>query len=572
MPLSRSSPSRGQKVRYWVGLVTTATMAVVLVLYSWSPVAEPLTIARDIQYVQVIAHADDDLLFMNPDLAAGIRAGVPTTGIYLTGGETDKPDPQAYTARRQAGTRASYAQMAGVPDEWIPQRIDVDPKHSVEQYSLRARPRIQVIFVNLPENNDPHAVGGKEALVRLWNDTRDQLRVGTLVPDGGVVHQQYFYTHQDLVQLLVELFNRLRPTVVRSQDPDPDTRLLLDTPKFHDHPDHVMAARFTDEATRRYRGPQFVSVNYRDYGVRDVPPNLTEADHQDKIRIFGAYVPHDSDSTLGNPYAPWLARMYQRFPLGSTWASDGMAYAVFDGQLYKCVPGSEWEAMPWADGPITQAVSAAGGWVVAKRSTDNAIVGFFDGRWQNLGNPGQFTAGAQDQVGSPVTTGKAVYVKNGLGGLSVWRPVRGWTDLGGTDLQDGLAVAGDDVYASTRDKVLRWHADSLDTGFKSLPPAGPPAAAMTPSGPLVAYRTAAGDIAAGLQVLPGLAGSGNPAVAVSGTRVFVVARTTAGALAANSGSGWRDLGGGQVLDSPAPLGPDVVALGPDGLVHRFSLA
>ncbi|TCO65188.1 PIG-L family deacetylase [Actinocrispum wychmicini] len=569
MPLRPLSSPRGRKVRHWLVLVITATMAVVLLLCSSSPVARPLTIAKDVQYVQVIAHADDDLIFMNPDLAAGIRAGTPTTGIYLTGGETDKPDPQAYTARRQAGTRAAYARMAGVPDEWISQRLDIDPKHSVEHYVLRSKPYLQVIFVNLPENNDPRATGGKEALVRLWNDTRDELRVGTLIPDGGVVHQQYFYTHDDLVRLLVELFTRLRPTVVRTQDPNPDTRLLLDVPRFHDHPDHVMAARFTEEATRLYRGPQFVSVNYRDYGVTDVPPNLSAADRQDKIGIFGAYVPHDSDSSLGNPYAPWLARMYQRFPLGSTWAGDGQAYVVFDGRLYRCVPGSDWVALPWADGPVTQAVSVAGGWVVAKRTTDNAIVALVDGKWQNLGNPGQYTAGVPGQVGSPVTNGKAVYVKNGLGGLSVWRPGRGWTDIGGTDLQDGLAVAGDDVYGSTRDKVLRWHGDRLDTGFRSLPPGGPPAAAMTPGGPLVAYRTAAGDIAAGLQVLPGLAGSGNPALVVSGPRVFVVARTSAGGLAANSGSGWRDLGG-QVLDSPAPFGSDAVALGPDGRVHRFT--
>jgi hypothetical protein len=70
-------------------------------------------------------------------------------------------------------------------------------------------------------------------------------------------------------------------------------------------------------------------------------------------------------------------------------------------------------------------------------------------------------------------------------------------------------------------------------------------------------------------VLAGLTGSGNPAVVVSGAKVSVFARTSAGGLAVNSGRGWRDLGG-QVLDDPAPLGPDVVALGPDGQVHRFT--
>lgn len=551
-----------RKARNWAGMVTAATMVVVLLACSGQPDRVPLAFAPTVRYMQVIAHADDDLLFMNPDLVAGIRAGTPTTGVYLTGGETDKPDPQAYTARRQAGTRAAYAQMAGVPDEWTAQRLDVDPHHSVEQYTMRARPEIHVLFVNLPENNDPRALGGKEALVRLWNDPQSVLRISTLVPLGGVVPQSYAYTHNDLVQLLVNLFNRFQPTLVRSQDPNPDNRLLLDTPRFHDHPDHVMAARFTAAATQLYRGPRFVSVNYRDYAMTELPPNLTEADHQTKIGIFGAYVPHDSDSTLGNPYAPWLSRMYQRFPLGSSWAASGKAYAVFNGALYVCAPGSPWAELPWPGGPITQAVSAGGTWVVAKRETDNQIMLLADGSWRELGN-------ASAQTGSPVTTGKAVYVKNSLGGLSVWRPGHDWRNLGGTDLQDGLAVAGGDVYASTRDKVLRWHGDQLDPGFRSLPPAGPPAAAMTPGGPIVAYRTAGGEIAAGLTVLGGLKGSGNPAVVVAGAKVSVFARTSAGGLAVNSGQGWRDLGG-QVLDDPAPLGPDAVALGPDGQVHRFT--
>jgi hypothetical protein len=300
-----------------------------------------------------------------------------------------------------------------------------------------------------------------------------------------------------------------------------------------------------------------------------VPPNLSAADQRDKFDIFGAYVAHDSEVSLGNPYAQWIPRMYQRYSRGSTWAADGQAYAVFNGRLFGCHPGAGWADLPWANGPLTQAVSAAGGWVVAKRITDNEILALVNGSWQSLGNPNRRAPGDPGQVGSPVTTGKAVYVKNGRGGLSVWRPGRKWTDIGGMDIQDGLAVAGDDVFASTRDRVLRWHDDMLDPGFTSLPPAGPPAAALTPAGPVVAYRTAAGDIALGSQVLGGLAGSGNPAVVVSGSRVSVVARTAAGGLAVNSGRGWRDLGG-QVLDNPAALDSDVVALGPDGQVHKYS--
>ncbi|MET0134512.1 MAG: PIG-L family deacetylase [Kibdelosporangium sp.] len=507
------------------------------------------------RFVQVTAHADDDIIFMNPDLATGIRAGYPTAGIYLTAGESAKTDAEAYAARRQAGTRAAYARMAGVADDWQAQQLDIGRRHAVELYTLRARPAVQVVFVNLPESNDPRPIGGREALVRLWQDDRNTLRIGTLVPAGGAVRKQYSYSRDDVVRLLVALFDRFRPTVIRAQDPAPDRRMLKDSPRFHDHPDHVMAARFTEAATRLYRGSRFVTENYRDYNVAEAPVNLSPPDRHDKVDIFSAYLPHDSETSLGPPVDGWLTRQYQRHPRGSSWAADGRAYVVFNGRLHQW--DGSWKALPWADGPLSPAVSVAGARVVGRRGDE--IVAFADGTWTSLGSPGP------GDLGSPVATGNAVYVQNGRGRLSVWRSGR-WTDLGGTDIQDGLAVSGADVYASTKDKVLHWHQDRLDPAFVSLVPAGPPAAA----GPFVGYRTDSGEIALSRggqpRLLPGLPGSGNPAVTAEGV---VFARTSAGRLAASSGSGWRDLGG-QVLDQPAATGAGVVALGPDGEITHFA--
>jgi LmbE family N-acetylglucosaminyl deacetylase len=566
-------PVRGESVRNSAWVVIAVTLVIVLLAYASTPDRTPPVAATTVRFVQVVAHADDDVIFMNPDLASGIRAGHPTAGIYLTAGETDKADAEAYAARRQAGTRAAYARMAGVADEWHAERLDVNPKHAVELYTLRAKPHVQVVFVNLPESNDPRAAGGREALVRLWRDSRDTLRVNTLVPVGGAVQQSYVYTHNDVVQLLVGLFNRFEPTVVRAQDPNPDNRYFRASPRFHDHPDHVMTARFTAAAAALYTGPRFVFENYRDYNVADAPVNLTPADQRDKADIFGAYVPHDSETSLGPPYDTWLPRMYQRYPRGSSWFADGKAYVVFSGRLFTGKPDGTWDPLPWADGPLLPAVSAANGWIAGKRANDNEIVAFIDGSWRSLTVRGISTLGDLAQVGSPVTDGVSVYVKNARGGVSVWRPGRDWTEIGGTDLQDGLVVAGEYVFASTRDKVMRWVDDKLDPGFALPRAAGPPAVTMLPSGPAVTYRTDSGEIALssgnGIQILGGLSGSGNPAIGAAGSRVFVFARTSAGGLAANSGSGWTDLGG-QILDQPAATGAGAVAVGPDGRLHTYS--
>ncbi|MFD0429110.1 PIG-L family deacetylase [Streptomyces zhihengii] len=37
--------------------------------------------------MQIVAHPDDDLFFMNPDVAQTIEGGVPVTSVYVTDGD-----------------------------------------------------------------------------------------------------------------------------------------------------------------------------------------------------------------------------------------------------------------------------------------------------------------------------------------------------------------------------------------------------------------------------------------------------------------------------------------------------
>ena len=45
--------------------------------------------AADQAFLHVIAHADDALYFMNPDLEQSIRSGARSVTVCLTGGESD---------------------------------------------------------------------------------------------------------------------------------------------------------------------------------------------------------------------------------------------------------------------------------------------------------------------------------------------------------------------------------------------------------------------------------------------------------------------------------------------------
>jgi hypothetical protein len=62
--------------------------------------------------VNIVAHQDDDILFMNPDLIHSLRAGDCVRSIYLTAG--DSGGGRLYWLGREEGSKAAYAQMLGI--------------------------------------------------------------------------------------------------------------------------------------------------------------------------------------------------------------------------------------------------------------------------------------------------------------------------------------------------------------------------------------------------------------------------------------------------------------------------
>jgi len=76
--------------------------------------------------MQVVAHEDDDILFMNPDLSASVSAGTGVVTVYVTAGEANGSltgDSRTnYAAQREEGARAAYAAMvkqSNTPQTWI---------------------------------------------------------------------------------------------------------------------------------------------------------------------------------------------------------------------------------------------------------------------------------------------------------------------------------------------------------------------------------------------------------------------------------------------------------------------
>ena len=573
--------------------------------------------------VQVVAHQDDDLLFMNPDVRDEVRSGRPTVTVFLTSGEAGVADGSRYAADRQAGTRAGYARMAGVPDDWTGEALSIDRDHQVELYALRARPQVRVVFVDLPEDSDGHADGGRHALTRLWQDRTESVRVRTVVPTGAQVHRAFGYTRRDVLETLLALFTRYRPTVVRTQDTTPDPAYPQWLP-WHDHPDHVVAARFTEEAAADYRAsagqPRFALVNYRDYNTERAPANLGPDQQRLKVEDFAAYLKHDRLASNRGSYDRWPRRRYYRWPRGTTWATVDRAggvhaFAVLAGRLtgWSRRADGTWSGPddlgdPGGDlAPAVTAAQTATGPVVCARRLDDDTVACRDGaRWTGLGSPNdQANQGSRSDLGLPVLAARAdgrlvLVVRRGGGGISRRDQVRpgewgsGWTSLPGPDPRDGLATApgadGDvDVLASTGTEVVRVPARDGVQRLDGQRPAGPPVAVCPAGGDrrvTVLYPVAdTGELASTPRtgdgpwskpaVFPGPGEPGGPAAVDLAGRVAVVGRGVGGRVAFTEQTtpggafpGWSDLGGATVDYPTAVVDRSgalvVLAVGPDG--------
>jgi TctA family transporter len=76
--------------------------------------------------VTVVAHLDDDLLFVDPAISERLDAGWCITTVHLIGGANG--GDFAYVQTRERASRLAYARMAGVPDEWLESNVTIAGK------------------------------------------------------------------------------------------------------------------------------------------------------------------------------------------------------------------------------------------------------------------------------------------------------------------------------------------------------------------------------------------------------------------------------------------------------------
>ena len=265
------------------------------------PPASATVLPKGAHEVNVVAHQDDDLLFMNPDIARGILDPDPTVTVYLTAGDAGHADP-AYYVEREEGVMAAYASIANVANPtWLSERLTLHGHDLL----VRRLPDVDVsiVFMRLPDGNGDGAgfktgrAATGQSLAKLWSRT---------IPLLTAVDGSASYDHDDLVDTLAALFDTFAATRINALDA---------TNAFgFDHSDHIHAGLFTREAAP----PTAALRLYRGYNIRAEGENLAPEETQAKWAAFNAYVQHDSaicrggqcDATVMAGYAAYAARQY----------------------------------------------------------------------------------------------------------------------------------------------------------------------------------------------------------------------------------------------------------------------
>src|ERR1700761_9581476 len=99
------------------------TAFLVLLFFAFLPVTARAADCGAGTLVTVVAHLDDDLLFVDPAISERLDAGWCITTVHLIGGANGADF--AYVKTRERASRLAYARMAGVPDEWLGSNVTI---------------------------------------------------------------------------------------------------------------------------------------------------------------------------------------------------------------------------------------------------------------------------------------------------------------------------------------------------------------------------------------------------------------------------------------------------------------
>ena len=229
------------------------------------------TLACSQRSLDIVAHQDDDLLFMNPSIQHDINAGVCVTTVFLTAG--DDGQDSSYWLGRELGSQSAYATMLGAPTSWTASQRSF-AGHSIHTTS-NTDGSLDLVYLRLPDGGMSGA-----GFPSTGNQSLSELRSGA-ISTIQAIDGSSTYSGTGLVQTIAAIVAATGPSTIRLQDGRSDQG---------DHPDHQTGALFALDALAGYQG---TVTAYRDYNVVNDPANVSGNDLVLKTNAVVSYANHD---------------------------------------------------------------------------------------------------------------------------------------------------------------------------------------------------------------------------------------------------------------------------------------
>lgn len=243
----------------------------------------------------VIAHFDDDMIFMQPELLRAIERDAVTT-IYVTSGDEVHGIERA--DRTFNAARTAYGAAAG-SQRWRCGYLWLDG-WPIEHCRLADRP-VSLVALGLPDGGLDGAL--PDGLLHLVEGSARALPILNRAGGGATA------TLDAAIATLAQLIAVSAPATMHT----------LDRAATHgrDHSSHLMSASLAFWAAARagYRGPV---IAHRGYNVEDSPPTLSDADcaavtpmlaHFDAC-YFGCAECGKPCTALDLSHGTWMQRQY----------------------------------------------------------------------------------------------------------------------------------------------------------------------------------------------------------------------------------------------------------------------
>jgi LmbE family N-acetylglucosaminyl deacetylase len=246
-----------------------------------------------------VAHQDDDLLFLSPDLLHAIRAGGNVRTVYLTAGDAGLH--ASYWQDRESGARAAYAEMAGAADSWTQSDAGV-AGHPIPVFTLTGQRSVSLAFLRLPDGNfsgSGYASNGYQSLQGVWAGSTATIEA----VDGSSS-----YTLSTLTSTLAYFIASFQPEQVNTLD-------YRHAYGDGDHSDHHTVGYLTRSAMAQCNSSAALT-GYEGYPVIPLPANVSDADQKAKRSAFFTYARHDKPvwdillESASTPYDSWFVRQY----------------------------------------------------------------------------------------------------------------------------------------------------------------------------------------------------------------------------------------------------------------------